>query len=80
MKLWNFFSQFASSSEGDVINKVNDQTYMGTDGTVFRRQGSVITGSDGSIINLLDAGSDVDRTSPRMGVQTFDGYNNDGNW
>lgn len=80
MKLWNFFSLFASSSEGDVINKVNDQTYMGTDGTVFRRQGSVITGSDGSIINVIDAGSDGDGASPRMGIQTFDGYRNEHDW
>ncbi len=80
MKIWNFFNLFASSTEGDLINKIDDKTYIGSDGTVFHRHGTVISGSDGSIINVVDTGSNFDRASPRMGVQTFDGYNNEQDW
>ena len=59
MAFWNIFKDFIATDKGQVINKVGDDTWLDQNGTVFRRQDNIITGSDGSIHNVVrGVGSD----------------------
>ena len=73
MKLWNIFESFVSTDSGEVINKINDHMYLRANGTVYREQGNLITGSDGSVMSLLDTGDVADSAAPRIAVNTYAG-------
>ena len=80
MKFWNIFGSLASTDTGEVINKIDDTTFLRTDGTVYRQQDNLITGSDGSVMTVLDTGADVDSGHPRMAVTTFGGIRTGDDW
>ena len=80
MKFWNIFGSLASTDTGEVINNIDDTTFLRTDGTVYRQQDNLITGSDGSVMTVLDTGADADNTHPRMAVTTFGGIRTGDDW
>jgi hypothetical protein len=80
MKFWNLFSSFASTDTGEVINKTNDSMFLRSDGTVYRQEGNLITGSDGSVLNVVDTGDDTSSGSPGMAVTTYSGLSRDEDW
>ena len=80
MKFWNLFSSFASTDTGEVINKTNDSMFLRSDGTVYRQEGNLITGSDGSVLNVVDTGADKSSGLPRMAVSTYSGFSKDEDW
>ena len=73
MKFWNIFGSLASTDTGEVINKIDDSTFLRSDGTVYRQEGHLITGSDGSVMTVLDTGACTDSGHPVMAVTTFSG-------
>lgn len=73
MKFWNIFGSLATTDKGEVINKIDDSTFVRSDGTVYRQEGHLITGSDGSVMTVLDTGTDIDSGHPGMAVTTFSG-------
>jgi hypothetical protein len=74
MKLWNIFGSHASTDTGEFINKSDDSTFLRSDGTVYRQEGSLITGSDGSVFNVIETGADLGSGLPSMAVTTFSGF------
>lgn len=80
MKLWNLFSAFASTDMGEVINKTNDSMFLRSDGTVYRQEGNLITGSDGAVLNVVDTGSDTSSGIPGLAVATDSGFGKDDDW
>ena len=80
MKFWNLFSSFASTDTGEVINKTNDSMFLRSDGTVYRQEGNLITGSDGSVLNVVDTGADKSSGLPGMAVTTYSGFSKDDDW
>lgn len=80
MKFWNIFSSFASTDTGEVINKTNDSMFIRSDGTVYRQEGDLITGSDGSVLNVVDTGGDTGSVLPGMAVTTYSGFSKDDDW
>ena len=75
MSLLKFFDWFAVSDKGDVINKVAEDTYLSPSGTVYRRTGTNITGSDGSLYSLLDgSGQDGQLGAGSMAIKTSNGF------
>lgn len=77
MKLWNIFDWFVSTDNGEIVNKIDDLTYLRSDGTVYREQDNLITGSDGSVMTLLDTGGATQSGSPRMAIRTYSGRDPD---
>lgn len=77
MKLWNLFSEFASTDTGEVINKTNDSMFLRSDGTVYRQEGNLITGSDGSVLNVVDTGAVTGSGIPGLAVTTYSGFGKD---
>ena len=73
IKFWNIFGSLANTDTGEVINKIDDSTFLRSDGTVYRQVRHLITGSDGSVMTVLDTGSDKDSGHPGMAVTTFSG-------
>lgn len=86
MKFWNIFSAFASTNSGEVIHKVDDATFLASDGTVYHQQGHLITGSDGSVLTVLDSGvdanhaEDADSRPAGIAVSTFGGIRSGDDW
>jgi hypothetical protein len=80
MKFWNLFNSFASTDTGEVINKTNDSMLLRSDGTVYRQEGNLITGSDGSVLNVVDTGGDTGSGFPGMAVTTYSGFSKDDDW
>jgi len=80
MKFWNIFGSHASTDTGEVINKIDDSTFLRSDGTVYRQQGHLITGSDGSVMSVVDAGAGTGSGLPGMAVTTFSGLSTDDDW
>jgi hypothetical protein len=80
MKFWNIFGSLASTDTGEVINKIDDSTFLRNDGTVYRQEGSLITGSDGSVMSVMDTGADAGSGLSGMAVNTFDGFRKDDEW
>lgn len=76
MKFWNFFGSLANTDTGEVINKIDESTFLRNDGTVYRRDGNLITGSDGSVMSVVDTGSGL----PGIAVTTFGGFRKDDKW
>jgi hypothetical protein len=77
MKFWNIFGSLASTDTGEVINKIDDSTFVRSDGTVYRQEGHLITGSDGSVMSVVDSGADTSSSLPGMAVVTFGGSRSD---
>jgi hypothetical protein len=77
MKFWNIFGSLASTDTGEVINKIDDSTFLRNDGTVYRQEGNLITGSDGSVLNVVDTGGDTGSGLPGMAVTTYSGFSKD---
>lgn len=80
MRFWNIFDWFVSTDKAEVINKIDDHTYLRANGTVYREQGDLITGSDGSVMTLLDGGQESDSGLPRIAVRTCAGGDRDPEW
>jgi hypothetical protein len=80
MKLWNIFGSLASTDTGEVINKIDDSTFLRNDGTVYRQEGSLITGSDGSVMSVVDTGAGTGSGLPGIAVTTFGGLRMDDDW
>jgi hypothetical protein len=80
MKLWNIFGSLASTDTGEVINKIDDSTFLRNDGTVFRQEGNLITGSDGSVMSVVDTGAGTGSGLPSIAVTTFGGLRTDDDW
>ena len=75
MSFWNIFKDFVTTDKG--INKVGDDTWLDQSGTVFRKQGYTITGSDGSIHNLVRGTGSDDDSMPGMAIKTSRGFGDD---
>ncbi len=71
MKFWNIFGSIASTETGEVINKMDDSTFLRNDGTVYRQEGNLITGSDGSVMSVVDTGADAGSGLPGMAVTNW---------
>jgi hypothetical protein len=80
MKFWNIFGSLASTDTGEVINRIDDSTFLRNDGTVYRQEGNLITGSDGSVLNVVDTGADTSSGLPGMAVTTYSGFSKDEDW
>jgi hypothetical protein len=80
MKFWNIFGSLASTDRGEVINKIDGSTFLRSDGTVYRQQGQLITGSDGSVLNVVDTGADTGSGLPGMAITTYGGFTKDEDW
>ena len=80
MKFWSIFGSHASTDTGEVINKIDDSTFLRSDGTVYRQQGHLITGSDGSVMSVVDTGAGTGSGLPGMAVTTFSGLSTDDDW
>jgi hypothetical protein len=80
MKFWNIFGFLASTDTGEVINKIDDSTFLRNDGTVYRQEGNLITGSDGSVMSVVDTGANAGSDLPGMAVTTFSGFRKDDEW
>lgn len=80
MKFWNIFESLATTDKGEVINKIDDSTFLRSDGTVYRQEGSLITGSDGSVMSMLDTGADTGSSHSGMAVTTFSGTRTREDW
>jgi hypothetical protein len=80
MKFWNIFGSLASTDTGEVINKIDDSTFLRNDGTVYRKEGNLITGSDGSVMSVVDTGADAGSGQPGMAVTTFGGFRRNDEW
>jgi hypothetical protein len=80
MKFWNIFGSLASTDTGEVINKMDDSTFLRNDGTVYRQEGNLITGSDGSVMSVVDTGADASSGLPGMAVTTLGGVRTDDEW
>lgn len=65
---------------GEVINKIDDAMFLRNDGTVYRREGLLITGSDGSVMSVVDIGAGAGSGLPGMAVSTFGGFRKDDDW
>ena len=73
MKFWNIFDSLATTDRGEVINKIDDSTFLRSDGTVYRQEGSLITGSDGSVLSVLEMDPHASSGHAGMAVTTFEG-------
>ncbi len=73
MKFWNIFDSLATTNKGEVINKIDDSTFLRSDGTVYRQEGQLITGSDGSVMTVLDIDPHASSGHSGMAVTTFAG-------
>ena len=73
MKLWNIFDSLATTDSGEVINKIDDSTFVRSDGTVYRQEGNLITGSDGSVMTVLDTDPHTCSGHAGMAVTTYAG-------
>ena len=80
MKFWNIFDSLVTTDRGEVINKIDDSTFLRSDGTVYRQEGNLITGSDGSVMSVLETGADAGSGLPSMAVTTFGGFRKDEDW
>ena len=80
MKFWNIFDSHASTDTGEFINKIDDSTFLRSDGTVYRQEGHLITGSDGSVMSVVETGADLGSGHPGMAVTTFAGFRTDDEW
>jgi hypothetical protein len=80
MKFWNIFDSLATTDRGEVINKIDDSTFLRSDGTVYRQEGNLITGSDGSVMSVVDTGADAGSGLPGMAITTFGGFRRDDEW
>ena len=80
MKFWNIFGSLASTDTGEVINKIDDSTFLRNDGTVYRQEGNLITGSDGSVMSVVDTGAGTGSGLPGIAVTTFGGFHTDDDW
>lgn len=80
MKFWNIFDSLATTDRGEVINKMDDSSFIRNDGTVYRQEGSLITGSDGSVMSVMDTGADAGSGLSSMAVTTFGGFRKDEDW
>jgi hypothetical protein len=73
MKFWNIFDSLATTDRGEVINKIDDSTFLRSDGTVYRQEGHLITGSDGSVMTVLDIDPHASSGHAGMAVTTYAG-------
>jgi hypothetical protein len=80
MKFWNIFDSLATTDRGEVINKIDDSTFLRNDGTVYRQEGNLITGSDGSVMSVMDTGADAGSGLSSMAVTTFGGFRKEDDW
>lgn len=77
MSFWNIFKNFVTTDTGSIINKVSDNTFVDQHGKVFTQNGNIITGSDGSIFNVMSDIGSKDRSAPGMAIRTFKGFDDD---
>ncbi len=80
MKFWNIFGSLASTDTGEVVNKMDDSTFLRNDGTTYRQEGKLITGSDGSVMSVVDTGADAGSGLSGMAVTTFGGIRTSDEW
>lgn len=80
MKFWNIFGSLASTDTGEVINKMDDSKFLRNDGTTYRQEGKLITGSDGSVMSVVDTGADAGSGLSGMAVTTFGGIRTSDEW
>ena len=73
MKFGNIFGSLASTDTGEIINKIDDSTFVKSAGTVYSQECHLITGSDGSVLTVLDTGVDTNSGQPGMAVTTYSG-------
>ena len=77
MSFWNIFKDFVTTDKGQVINKVGDDTWLDQCGTVFRKLDNIITGSDGSIHNMVRCVGSDDGAMSGMAIKTSSGFGGD---
>ena len=65
MSFWQILGRLALSSEGETIQRVNNNTSVSSDGTTYTRMGSTTVGSDGTTFTQM--GSFSTDGSTRMG-------------
>ncbi len=73
MGIWNIFGRFATSDEGETIQKVSDTTSVSSNGIVYTTIGPFTHGSDGSEYNQLgcfssDGNSRMGNTTTGLGA------------
>jgi hypothetical protein len=53
MNIWSVFGQLAISDRGETIQKVSENTFMSSNGTVYTTTVSFTNGSDGSVFTQM---------------------------
>lgn len=74
VSFWNIFKNFVTTNSGEVINRVSDSTFVDQQGKVFTQTGDIITGSDGSIFNVIPDIGSKDGSSPGMAIKTWNSF------
>ena len=77
MSFWNIFKDFVTTDTGSIINKVSENTFVDQHGKVFTQNGSIISGSDGSIFNVVPGVGSRDGSAPGMAIRSFKGLDDD---
>lgn len=77
MSFWNIFKDFVTTDTGKIINKVSENTFVDPNGKVFVQTGNIITGSDGSIFNVIEGIGAKDGSAPGTAIQTIKGFGDD---
>jgi hypothetical protein len=77
MTFWNIFNDFVTTNKVKTINKISEDTYVDQDGKVFVQNGNIISGSDGSIFNVVERIGSKNGSAPGMAIQTSKGFGDD---
>ena len=77
VSFWNIFKNLATTDSGEVINRASENTFVDQHGKVFTQIGNIITGSDGSIFNVVPGIGSKDGSTPGMAIRTFNGFDDE---